>query len=157
MDYLQQYCHLGDDTQFNSGVSYLYGIHFIESADINNLTKEQIVHFIAIQIKKALNKSKEYNKTQIVFCVDLDGALIKHFKIPLITLMAQLLQAMFPDSLYQCYIYNTPFIFSQFYDLLSRIIDKVTRSKIFIYRKNRTVSGGLSLIHSQDKLSESLV
>ena len=128
MEELQRYCFLGDDSQFKKGVIYLYGKQFMDTSAQYKLTKEQIVHFIAVQIQKALEKSKEYNESQIVFCVDLNNSSVKHFKKDLITLMAQLLQAMFPESLYQCYIYNTPFIFAQFYDLLSRLIDKRTRS-----------------------------
>ena len=42
----------------------------------------------------------------------------------------------FPNKMKTCYIYKTPFIFSQILKILSPFIDKETRAKMVVYQKD---------------------
>lgn len=42
----------------------------------------------------------------------------------------------FPDTLDTCYLYKTPFVFSQIYNMLSIAIDKETKQKIQIIKQS---------------------
>jgi hypothetical protein len=46
--------------------------------------------------------------------------------------MSQILQEKYPDKLSKCYIYNSPFIFSQIFNFVSMFVDKETLKKIEI-------------------------
>lgn len=41
-----------------------------------------------------------------------------------------LLQTKFPDKLEKCFVYNAPFLFTQFFSIVSKFIDRKTQKKI---------------------------
>jgi hypothetical protein len=44
--------------------------------------------------------------------------------------ISEVLKTSFPDNLEKCFIYKAPFIFSQFFSVISTFVDKKTLSKI---------------------------
>ena len=44
--------------------------------------------------------------------------------------IASILKEKYPSKLCKCYIYNAPFVFSQFFNIISLFVDKETISKI---------------------------
>jgi hypothetical protein len=49
-----------------------------------------------------------------------------------ITSISTILKQRYPQRLAKCYVYNAPFIFAQFYSLISTFIDKDTQAKIIL-------------------------
>lgn len=99
---------IGTQTTYQSIVAYMFNL-LRETSNIHNSV---VVHV--------------YLKTLTVSDVDKH----KQFIIDVI----QKLNVELPNILDVCYLYKTPFVFSQIYSIISVVIDKDTREKIHIVK-----------------------
>jgi hypothetical protein len=101
-----------------------------------NIACDKSYHFIIKKITEIFNKVLETNDLLVVHinmnCLTLIE-LDKHYKFT--NEVIELLKTTYPNKLDKCYIYNTPFIFSQLYNLVSILLDKKTLNKIKILDK----------------------
>ena len=88
-----------------------------------------IIHFIVDVVKAVLTKY-----TLCCFHINMQGLTLsdidKHYSF--IRTFSVVMKNTFPDKLDKCYIYNTPFIFSKLFNLISQFIDKGTQKKIIL-------------------------
>jgi hypothetical protein len=58
-------------------------------------------------------------------------------KLHFIKIFAETLKQQFPDKLKNCFVYDSSFLFSQIYNIISIFIDKDTKKKIHIIPKHK--------------------
>jgi hypothetical protein len=116
---LKNMCYIKDNELI---LDFIYFKHF---ATIQ--TYDFIINFITNSIDSILINKNNFivhvNMKKLTL-VDID----KH-KI-FIQSISEYLKEKYPQKLEKCYIYNSPFIFSQVYNLVSMFIDKETQKKI---------------------------
>jgi hypothetical protein len=128
------FCNSNQDNEII--IDYRY-FKLFESID--GFNKDYLIEHVIKIIKDSLMKTKKSfntvtNITNEKFVVHLClhslsiSDLEKYY--PFIYKMAELFKVIFPDNLEKCFIYKAPFIFSQFFSIISTFIDKKTTSKI---------------------------
>ena len=159
MDKLASYCLLGEDEKYQRGVVYLYGSGFMECLKLFHITDEEGVHYIAKTITQALQVSYQtYKHSTFDMCVDVSNFSLRHLRRSFIILMSQFLQQAFPEKMNYCYVHHTPPLFASVYDLIDKLnlIDRRTKSKIYIYRDDIQTEDGLNLLSSKQELEKSI-
>lgn len=87
-----------------------------------------------IIMNSAISLIEEILKTNETITVHLNMKLFtlihleKHYSF--IKNICLLLQEKFPDKLEKCFVYNAPFLFTQFFSIVSKFIDRKTQKKI---------------------------
>jgi len=108
---------------------------------LQNKNKTKIIAHMNNVISTAITISN--NKSNIKeFCVIAYLSKLKQctigYQIPIC--ITKILKEVFPDMLYKCYLNNPPFVFRSIYTVIRPFIDKVTRKKISIINKGKTIT-----------------
>ena len=110
------------------------------SFQLSNKDKTKIISHIINIISTAIAISKKQSNIK-EFCAIAYLSKLKQcrigFQIPIC--ITKILKDVFPDMLYKCYLNNPPFIFRSIYTVIRPFIDKVTRKKISIINKGKTI------------------
>jgi len=98
-----------------------------------HLAKEETYSYILIHITNIIDRLLMTTNELIVHVNMKSLSLTEIDKHKMfIQQMSQILQEKYPDKLSKCYIYNSPFIFSQIFNFVSMFVDKETLKKIEI-------------------------
>lgn len=123
-DILSHMCFIKENTLI---LNYIYFKHFAIQQ-----TYSFILEHITNNIDKILLTSNDFT-----VCVNMKNLTIvdvdKH-KI-FIQNISGYLKDKYPQKLSKCYIYNAPFVFAQFFNIVSMFIDKETQKKIELVNK----------------------
>lgn len=116
---LNNLCYIKENTII---LDYIYFKHFAHKN-----TYDIILNYIVHNIDHLLSKYKNFDmhvnlKNFTVIDIDKHKTFIQN--------AAEHLKDRYPEKLAKCYIYNAPFIFSQFYNIINLFIDKNTQKKI---------------------------
>jgi hypothetical protein len=110
----------------NVYINSLYSKHFI-----NNTTSSLILKYILNIIDNSLINNSQFivhlNIKNLSFS---DIEKISSFLID----NSNLFKERYPEQLLKLYVYNTSFVFSQLYKILSKILDKQTKEKIVVIK-----------------------
>lgn len=108
-------------------LNYIYFKHFATTQTYNF-----ILNYIVNQIDNILLNNNEFivhvNMKHLTI-VDID----KHKEF--IQTISGFLKDKYPEKLKKCYIYNSPFVFTQIFNIVSMFIDKDTQKKIELVNK----------------------
>jgi len=122
-DLLNEFCNINDEDDIILDYRYFKLLKKYKTT----IEDEQIIQHIINTIQKVLEKKN-------LFTVHVS---LKSFTISdtennykLILNISNNLKTLYPNNLDKCYVYNAPFIFSQFYTILSLFVDKETIKKI---------------------------
>jgi len=87
-------------------------------------------HLMIEHIKSFMDQKVE-NSRQIVVYIYLEEYKTNNMRISFIQKISNLLQNGYPDALYKCFIMNAPKYFNIVYKIISLMLDKETKSKIY--------------------------
>jgi hypothetical protein len=122
IELLLAYCNLNDEN--NIILDYKY---FKLIRKLNRIENYTIIdHMISI-FQKALEKKEVFTihfclKTLTISDIDQYYSIIRE--------ISEIFKIKFPDKLEECFIYNAPFIFTQFIKIVSVFADKKTMNKL---------------------------
>lgn len=123
-DILSNMCFIKENTLI---LNYIYFKHFAIQQTYNFILKH-----ITNNIDKILLTSSDFmvrvNMKNLTI-VDID----KHKLF--IQNISGYLKDKYPEKLSKCYVYNPPFVFAQFFNIVSMFIDKETQKKIELVNK----------------------
>jgi hypothetical protein len=116
------FCNVNKDNEIILDYRYFNLLY-----DTRNFDENYIINYVIEQIQNALNHNSMFVvhvclKSLSLVCID------KYYQF--ICKIAEILKLTFPDKLEKCFIYNAPFIFSQFFSIISAFVDKHTLSKV---------------------------
>jgi hypothetical protein len=119
---LLAYCHLRENN--NIILDYKY---FKLIRKLNCMENRTIIEHMITIFQKALEKNEIFNihfclKTLTISDIDQYYSIIRE--------MSEIFKMKFPDKLEECFIYNAPFIFTQFIKIVSVFADKKTMNKM---------------------------
>ena len=108
---------------------------------LQNKDRKKVIAHLIVVISAAISISKEQSNIK-EFCVVAYLEKLKQCKIgyQIPICITKVLKNMFPDMLYKCYLNNPPFVFRSIYAVIRPFIDKVTRKKISIINKGKTIT-----------------
>lgn len=116
---LKNLCYIKEDSII---LNYIYFKYFATKENYNC-----ILNYIASNIDSIL-----LNNNNVVIHVDMKNLTIadidKHKSF--IQYISVYFQEKYPKKLGKCYVYNSPFVFNQLYNILCMFIDKETQKKI---------------------------
>ena len=98
----------------------------------NDETYSYIMNHITNNIDQILQTNNEFSvhvNMKSLTIVDVD----KHKEF--VQQISLFLKDNYPDKLEKCYVYNAPFMFSNFFNIVSMFIDKETQKKIELVNK----------------------
>ena len=98
----------------------------------NDETYSYIMNHITNNIDQILQTNNEFSvhvNMKSLTIVDID----KHKEF--VQQISLFLKDNYPDKLEKCYVYNAPFMFSNFFNIVSMFIDKETQKKIELVNK----------------------
>ena len=98
----------------------------------NDETYSYIMNHITNNINQILQTNNEFSvhvNMKSLTIVDID----KHKEF--VQQISLFLKDNYPDKLEKCYVYNAPFMFSNFFNIVSMFIDKETQKKIELVNK----------------------
>ena len=98
----------------------------------NDETYSYIMNHITNNIDQILQTNNEFSvhvNMKSLTIVDID----KHKEF--VQQISLFLKDNYPDKLEKCYVYNDPFMFSNFFNIVSMFIDKETQKKIELVNK----------------------
>ena len=118
-DILANLCYIKENTIV---LDYMYFKHFAHDD-----TYELILNYIISNIDNIILTYSEFDvhvnlKNLTIIDIDKHKTFIQH--------ISSLLKDKYPQKLAKCYVYNAPFVFAQFLNIVSIFIDKDTLSKI---------------------------
>ena len=116
------FCNVAEDNEMI--IDYRY-FKLLES--INCLDKDYIIKYVMNHISIILKKQEHFVVHLCLHSLSLTD-LEKHYTF--MYKISEVLKTSFPDNLERCFIYKAPFIFSQFFSVISTFVDKKTLSKI---------------------------
>lgn len=103
-------------------LNYIYFKHFATKETYN-----YILNYITNNIDIVLSKNREFTvhvNMKSLTIIDID----KHKSF--IYTISGYLKDKYPQKLAKCYVYNAPYIFAQFFAIVSLFVDKDTQKKI---------------------------
>jgi len=116
---LKNLCYIKEDSII---LNYIYFKYFATKENYNC-----ILNYIASNIDSIL-----LNNNNVVIHVDMKNLTIadidKHKSF--IQYISVYFQEKYPQKLGKCYVYNSPFVFNQIYNMICMFIDKETQKKI---------------------------
>lgn len=124
LEILNGLCYINEK---NVILNYIYFKHVAQEQ-----TYAYILNYITNNIDNVLTKNDDFivhinMKTLTLFDID------KHKKF--IQYISEFLKEKYHEKLAKCYVYNAPFIFTQFFSIVSMFIDKETQKKIVLVNK----------------------
>ena len=123
---INNFCILGNDKIFNSGLLIFNAKEFIKLVDYTELYK-----YIIIKCIQAINISKEkYNINNYIIIVNLQDTSKKNIDLKFFKQVVVKLQKELPDVLNKCIFYNSSIIFKSIYSIISFFISEKTKKKI---------------------------
>ena len=126
VDILGGLCYIKEQCIF---LDYIYFKHFATKETYN-----LILNYMIQQIDNVLSSNSTfvvYVNLQQITLLEID----KHRQF--IQYLSMVLIEKYPDRLGNCYIYNTPFVFSRIFSLLRIFINKYTLEKIVLLGTNK--------------------
>jgi len=99
-----------------------------EDGNLKIVKKDE--HLMIEHIKSFMDQKVE-NSRQIVVYIYLEEYKTNNMRISFIQKISNLLQNGYPDALYKCFIMNAPKYFNIVYKIISLMLDKETKSKIY--------------------------
>lgn len=119
---LSLFCNIAEDNEIIIDYRYL---KLLES--IHGLDKDFIIQYVVTIISTVLKKQQHIIVHLCLHSLSLSD-LEKNYSF--IYKISEVLKTAFPDNLQKCFIYKAPFIFSQFFSIISTFIDKKTLAKL---------------------------
>jgi hypothetical protein len=116
------FCNVNEDNEMI--IDYRY-FKLLES--INGLDKDYIIKYVMNNISIILKKQEHFVVHLCLHSLTLSD-LEKHYTF--MYKISEMLKTSFPDNLEKCFIYKAPFIFSQFFSVISTFVDKKTLAKV---------------------------
>jgi len=116
------FCNVNEDNEMI--IDYRY-FKLLES--INCLDKDYIIKYVMNHISLILKNQEHFVVHLCLHSLSLTD-LEKHYTF--MYKISEMLKTSFPDNLERCFIYKAPFIFSQFFSVISTFVDKKTLAKI---------------------------
>lgn len=110
---------------------------YIQNVNPNFIKKnlDEIMEFIILLTKKALEISNKYGKKLFCAHVYLENASNKNFSLPLFKKINKVLNKNGDDDILEtCYIYNSSTVMQKIYNIIKIFICPDTRKKIFFVK-----------------------
>lgn len=133
---LQRYCYSENSSLYPMGIMYVYFTNYLKNIQTYQIDPKIAIYHMGSTVEKTIQiseqKKKKSSEPKIIVCVDLQFLTITLLDTKLITNMINYLQLKYPEILYCCYVYHVPTFFSNIYGLVSKLLDRRTRSKIHV-------------------------
>ena len=134
---LHRYCYSENSSLYPMGIMYVYFTNYLKNIQTYHLDPKIAINHMGSVVEKTIQISQQKKKggnsePKIIVCVDLQFLTVALLDTKLIADMVNHLQMKYPEILYCCYVYHVPTFFSNIYGLVSKLLDRRTRSKIHV-------------------------
>ncbi len=110
------------------------GKHHTHNTNLDEL-KKMVIYFMEQMLKRADSIGE-----RVVICFNMDGFKLTSMDYDVVKLFISVLQDNYPDTLYVCYIINSPFIFKACWSMIKMWMDPITLEKIKFIHKDELIN-----------------